>query len=176
LAASLFAFSGVLWGSTEREKKTMTKINTVRAFGRMLALPLAIAAAGLSLAAPAQAQMRDHADQRGPAWQGNHPGNHQGNRPDNRGPAWQLTPARNTQIRQDIANLRMSIDRAAARRTISQREASGLRNEARSIQQLYQGYSRNGLTRAEVRTLQDRVNRVRVALRMERRDWDGQRG
>ena len=146
----------------------MTKIKTARTFGRMIGLPLAIAAAGLSLAMPAQAQMRDHADQRGPAWQGN---NH-----DNRAPAWQLTPARNNQIRQDIASLRTAIDRAAARRTISQREAVGLRNEARGIQQLHRNYARNGLSRAEVRTLQDRVNRVRVALRMERRDWDGRRG
>lgn len=146
----------------------MTKIKTTRTFGKMFGLPLAIAAAGLAVAMPAQAQMRDHADQRGPAWQGNGHNNH--------APAWQLTPARNNQIRQDIASLRTAIDRAAARRTISQREASGLRNDARAIQQLYRGYSRNGLSRAEVRTLQDRVNRVRVTLRMERRDWDGQRG
>lgn len=137
--------------STEREFKTMTKIKTTRLFG----LPLAIAAAGLAIAMPAQAQARDHA---------------------HHAPAWQLTPARNAEIRQDVASLRNAIDRAAARRTISQREAAGLRSEARAIQQTHQRYARDGLSRAEVRTLQDRVNRVRVALRMERRDWDGHRG
>ena len=35
---------------------------------------------------------------------------------------------------------------------------------------------RGGLTRAEVMTLQTRVNQVRVALRMERLDWDNRRG
>lgn len=118
---------------------------------KFIAAPLALAAASLAIAMPAQAQ------------------NH-------RQDAWRLTPARNAEIRQDINSLRNAIDRAAARRTISQREARGLRNEAGSIQRLYASYARSGLSRGEVQTLQSRVNRVRVALRMERRDWDGRRG
>ena len=117
---------------------------------KIFAAPFAIAA-GLALAVPAQAQPARH-------------------------DAWRLTPARNAEIRQDINSLRTAIDRAAARRTISQREANGLRNQARDIQRLYASYSRNGLTRAEVRNLEVRVNSVRASLRMERRDWDGRRG
>lgn len=119
-------------------------------------------------AAPAQAQMQ------GPMHGSNH-GSMQG---PNRGhnDAWSLTPARNSQIRQDINSLRQAIDRAAARRTISSREATRLRTDARQIQQLYARYARNGLTRAEVTTLQNRVNAVRSQLRLERRDWDGRRG
>lgn len=127
---------------------------------RILAAPLALAA-GLALAIPAQAQpvRHDSQHQAGPRQQ-----------------AWKLTPARSSQIRQDIGSLNNAIDRAASRRTISQREAQGLRNDARGIQRLYASYARGGLTRPEVRNLQSRVNTVRVALRMERRDWDNQRG
>lgn len=130
-----------------------------RSTSKLFGIPLAIAAATLAIAAPAQA--RD---------------NYRENHRDNRVAAWQLTPARNAEIRQDIQQLRSAIDRAAARRTISQREANGLRNEARSVQQLYASYARGGLSRGEVQTLQNRVNRVRVALHQERRDWDSRRG
>ena len=118
---------------------------------KIIAAPLALAA-GLALALPAQAA------------------------PNQRHDAWQLTPARNSQIRQDVGSLRNAIDRAAARHTISQREAAGLRNDARQVQRLYASYSRGGLDRNEVRNLQSRVNNIRVSLRMERRDWDGRRG
>ncbi|MFA7602469.1 MAG: hypothetical protein WCY29_05620 [Novosphingobium sp.] len=116
---------------------------------RKFAAPLALAAAALSIAGTAQAR---------PAH------------------GWNLTPARSAEIRQDINSLNTAIDRATARRTISQREATGLRRQARDVQRLYVQYQRNGLTRAEVRTLESRVNAVRAALRMERRDWDGRRG
>lgn len=122
---------------------------------KTFAAPLALVAASLVVAMPAQA--RD-------------------NRYDNHQQAWRLTPARNAEIRQDINSLGNAIDRATARRTISKREAQGLRNQARDVQRLYQSYVRNGLTRAEVANLQNRVNSVRVALRMERRDWDKRRG
>ena len=129
---------------------------------KTLAAPLAILAASLSIAGAAQAQ---------PYGGARHEVSH-----DNRGDAWRLTPARNNEIRQDINSLNNAIDRAAARRTISPREAQGLRQQARDVQRLYGQYARNGLDRGEVRNLQSRVNSVRVALRMERRDWDGRRG
>ncbi len=119
-------------------------------FAAPLAATLALAA-GLTLAVPAQAQMRHHED------------------------AWRMTPQRNAEIRQDINSLRNAIDRAEARRTISKREANGLRSQARDVQRLYGSYARNGLTRQEARAHQSRVNSVRVALRMERRDWDNRR-
>lgn len=120
---------------------------------KKIAASLALAAASLTIAGVAQAQpMARHND------------------------GWALTPARNAQIRQDISSLRNAIDRATARRAISPREAQGLRREAQDVQRLYAQYQRGGLDRGEVRNLQDRVNAVRMGLRMERRDWDGRRG
>lgn len=86
------------------------------------------------------------------------------------------TPVRNTDVRQQINGLNTAIDRAAARRTISQREAQGLRAQARDVQRLYASYARNGLTRNETRTLETRINRIQVALHAERRDGDRRRG
>lgn len=86
------------------------------------------------------------------------------------------TPVRNTHIRQEINGLNTAIDRAAARRTISQREAQGLRAQTRDLQRLYASYARNGLTRGEVQALESRVNRIQIALRAERRDWNSRRG
>lgn len=129
---------------------------------KKFAAPLALVAASLAIAGTAQAQPQGqrHDQNHGPSMQH----------------GWNLTPARSAQIRQDINSLNNAIDRAAARRTISPREATGLRQKARSVQRLYRQYQRGGLTRTEVRTLQNQVNSVRVALRMERRDWDGRRG
>ena len=126
---------------------------------KTIAAPAAILAAALSLAGAAQAQPNGH-----------------GRNDHGRNDAWRLTPARNSEIRQDINSLRNAVDRAASRRTISQREATGLRRQANDVQRLYAQYARNGLDRNEVQNLQSRVNSVRVALRMERRDWDGRRG
>ncbi|AIT79435.1 hypothetical protein [Novosphingobium pentaromativorans] len=86
------------------------------------------------------------------------------------------TPARNASIRSDINDLRRDIDRAAARRTISQREAKGLRRDAAGIQRLYASYARNGLSAREMQILQRKVDRVHIALRMERHDRDNRRG
>ena len=121
---------------------------------KFLVAPIALAASALSMTATLHAQPM-HA------------------RP---APACSLTHARNAAIRQEINQLGNQIDRAAARRTISRREATGLRQQARNVQRLYASYQRGGLTRAEVQTLQARVNQVRAALRMERLDWDNRRG
>lgn len=86
------------------------------------------------------------------------------------------TPVRNDAVRTDIHGLRTRIDRAAARHTISQREANGLRRDAGQIQRLYASYARDGLSRRETQILQARVDKVHFALRMERADRDGRRG
>lgn len=99
------------------------------------------------------------------------PGSWNGPRGDSR---W-MTPRRNEAIRRDIGSLRFAIDRAERNRTISGREAWGLRREAASIQQRYNWASRDGLNRDEVRHLAGRVNEVRMHLRMERADWDNDR-
>lgn len=76
------------------------------------------------------------------------------------------------EIRQDINELERRIQRAQQRRTISPREAQGLRREAIQIRQLYNRFSRNGLDRREVRELEQRINRVHRQLRFEQRDWN----
>jgi len=89
---------------------------------------------------------------------------------------WRLQPTIQREIQRDINQLQNRISRAAQRRTISQREAFGLRRDAVRLQRLYNRYARNGLTRPEVAQLELRVNRVHQRLRYERRDWDGRRG
>ncbi|HEX8225434.1 MAG TPA: hypothetical protein VF605_16595 [Allosphingosinicella sp.] len=89
---------------------------------------------------------------------------------------WRLQPTVQRQIQADINQLDRQVTRAAARRTISQREATGLRREATNLRRTYYRYSRNGLSRVEVAQLESQVNRLRQRLRLERRDWDGRRG
>jgi len=90
--------------------------------------------------------------------------------------AWRVQPRVQREIQQDINQLQNQIQRAAQRRTISQREAVGLRRDAINLQRTYNSYLRGGLNRAEVSDLQSRVNRIHLKLRLERRDWDGRRG
>jgi hypothetical protein len=89
---------------------------------------------------------------------------------------WRLQPTVRSQIQSDINQLDRQIARAAARRAISQREATGLRRQALNLRRTYYRYGRNGLSRLEVAELERQVNRLRLRLRLERRDWDGRRG
>lgn len=89
---------------------------------------------------------------------------------------WRPQPALQREIQRDINQLENRIDRAQRRRTISQREAFGLRRDAIGLQRLFARYARNGLNRVEVAQLETGVNRVQQRLRLERRDWDGRRG
>lgn len=82
------------------------------------------------------------------------------------------TPERSNAIRQQIWNLDRAIDRAARNRTISPREAAGLRRDVSRLRDQYQAFNRNGLNFQEVRILQGRVNTIRTRLRLERADWD----
>jgi hypothetical protein len=123
----------------------------MRKFTKILA-PALIATLGLGMMAPAQAQSY-----------GRH---HDAGRP---------TPVRDANIRADISNLNRAIDRAIARRTISNREATGLKREAVQVQRLYTQYARNGLTASETRTLRNRVDWIENALRAERRDTNNRR-
>jgi len=94
----------------------------------------------------------------------------------NRAEAAYITPARNADIRRDIYQLDTLIDRAQSRRTISVREAQGLRRDAREVKQLYTRYANRGLSAGEYRTLQRRVAVIDARLRQERHDRDGRRG
>jgi hypothetical protein len=130
------------------------------------------------LSAPAMAQDWQHND-RSVERHDNNGGENRNSRYDNRGHdnrGWQMTPQRTAMIRADIEQLDMGITRAQQRRTISPREAQGLRMQARDIKRLYFGYARDGLNRNEVAALEQRVNQIRGQLRMERRDWNNWRG
>jgi hypothetical protein len=82
------------------------------------------------------------------------------------------TPERSNAIREQIWRLDRQVDRATRNRTLSRREAISLRRDVANLRNQFQIYNRNGLDFREVRYLQDRVNRVRTRLRLERADWD----
>jgi hypothetical protein len=136
------------------------RINTMRKLTKIVA-PALIAAMGLGTIIPAQAAQYGQQDNR---------------RYDNRHDAGRATPVRNSNIRAEINGLNREIDRAAQRRAISTREAANLKRDAAQVQRLYTSYARNGLTSSETRTLQNRVDRIQVALKSERRDRDNRRG
>ena len=130
------------------------------------------------LSAPAMAQDWQQND-RSVERQDNNDGRNNDGRHDNRGynnRGWQMTPQRSAMIRADIEHLDGAINRSADRRTISPREAQGLRMQARVLKRMYWGYSRNGLDRNEVYALEQLVNQIRGRLQMERRDWNNWRG
>lgn len=134
--------------------------------------PALVAALGLSAALPASAQETRHEETRHEQAARQIPASHASARhtPDRH------APDRAGSIRADIHGLRAQIDRAAARRTISQREAAGLRRDAGKIQRLYASYARDGLNRHETQVLKAKVSKVQYALHMERADHDGRRG
>ena len=80
-------------------------------------------------------------------------------------------------IDRQIEQIENRIRRAADRRIISPREANRLLRQAHQIDRLEDRYSRNGLTRWEVRDLRNRVQHLRQQLRWERREerWDDRR-
>ena len=87
--------------------------------------------------------------------------------------AWRLQPGVQRQIQADINQLDRRIAAAAERGRISRREATTLRRDALALQRTYNRYSRDGLSRPEVRQLEGQANVLRQRLRLERRDWDG---
>ncbi|SFF84492.1 hypothetical protein SAMN05518801_102153 [Novosphingobium sp. CF614] len=130
-------------------------------FAKIIAPALA-AVLALGAVAPAQAATpyeRQHHEQTD-----RHGGDHH--------QAGRHTASRGAMIRSDINDLRRDIDRASARRMISQREAAGLRRDTAGIQHLYADYARGGLNGRELQSLQRKIDRVRGALHMERHDRD----
>ena len=112
-----------------------------------IAAPALLAALALGAASPAMAQM---------------------------GPG--RTPLRADQIRAQIANLEMRIDRNQwGRGRISPREAAGLRNDIRNLRATFRAYNRNGLDRREMGVLNARIDNIRTRLHIEARDWNNRR-
>ena len=138
--------------------------------------PALIAAMGMAAAAvPAQAQPYGHQDHA-------RPGQHNSQRPgtpDHARPGQpninhhvmgRPTPGSQSNIRSEINDLNRQINRAEERRTISKREANTLKRDVTQVQRLYTSYARNGLSRDETRTLQNRVDRIQSALKKHSRD------
>ncbi len=85
------------------------------------------------------------------------------------------TPVRSAEVWHDINELDRSIDRADQRDTISEREAAGLRAQVRTLRVQYHQLNRGGLTPAEARTLEQRIERLNARLGNERHDTDHRR-
>lgn len=85
------------------------------------------------------------------------------------------TPARAEAIRSQIAQLEQRVNRLDNRDRISEREASGLRREVRDIRDQFRAFNRNGLDNREFRTLENRIERVKARIQLERHDRDGRR-
>jgi hypothetical protein len=88
----------------------------------------------------------------------------------------QNTPIRADIVRDDIERLDDDIDRADREDIISEREAHDLRERLDSLRDQFRRLNANGLTRPEVRRLEDRINYIRSRLRMEKVDWGGRVG
>jgi len=85
------------------------------------------------------------------------------------------TPARAEAIRNQIAMLEQRVNRNDNRDRISEREAWGLRREVRDIREQFRMFNRDGLNDREFRILQNRIDRARDRLMVERHDRDGRR-
>lgn len=83
--------------------------------------------------------------------------------------------ARAEAIRNQLAQIEQRINRNDNRNRISEREAFGLRREVRAVREQLRYFNRDGLNNREFRILQDRVDRVRARLQVERNDRDGRR-
>ncbi|MFM6932353.1 MAG: hypothetical protein ACKOUT_08940 [Novosphingobium sp.] len=78
-------------------------------------------------------------------------------------------------IEREIAQLERQVNRGDNRDRISEREAAGLRRDVAQLRWTYRSYARDGLSSREVRTLQDKIQRIRARLQNERHDRDGRR-
>jgi len=85
------------------------------------------------------------------------------------------TPARAEAIRNQIAMLEQRVNRNDNRDRISEREAWGLRREVRDIREQFRVFNRDGLNDREFRILQNRIDRAKDRLHVERNDRDGRR-
>ena len=84
------------------------------------------------------------------------------------------------QIQQQLAQIADRIERARERRLISRNEARQLIDQVERIDDRYDDYRRNGLSRGEHQDLQQRIHNLRQRLRWELREgreerWDDRR-
>jgi hypothetical protein len=75
-------------------------------------------------------------------------------------------------VKVEIAQLDRQIDIAKARHQLSWQESASLEKQVDRLQNLYRAYSRNGLTRAEVRVLDNQIDNVKQDLARQSHDRD----
>lgn len=75
-------------------------------------------------------------------------------------------------VKVEIAQLDRQIDIAKARHQLSWQESASLEKQVDRLQSLYRTYSRNGLTRAELRTLDNQIDNVKQNLARQTHDRD----
>ena len=85
-------------------------------------------------------------------------------------PASAAVYANGNQLRRDISQLDRQIDQAQARHILSRREAASLQSQVRTLDATWRAYSRGGFTGAEVRNLDNRIDRVRRDLAHQAND------
>lgn len=85
------------------------------------------------------------------------------------------TPVRASALWQQIAQLERDVSRAEARKTISRKEAAGLRRDIANLKQQYRRYNVNGISLSEAHSLEQGIAKVRHHLKTERRDDDRHR-
>ena len=76
-------------------------------------------------------------------------------------------------LRAEIAQLDRQVDRT---RGLSNREERALEQRVDRLQSLYKSYARHGFTRAEVRSLENEIASVRVAIQRQAHDWNNHPG
>ncbi len=147
---------------------------------RKLLISVAMATATIAAAVPAAAQDygqrgdRDYRDDRGDRGDRGYGDRGYGDRGyGDRG--WNRGgPGRHAvnELLRDLNRAEHMIDRAAARRVISRREAFSLRREAQHIRFRLNSALRGGINGREFGELRFRVNRLEQRVRIERRDRD----
>jgi len=75
-------------------------------------------------------------------------------------------------VKAQIAQLDRQVDIAKARHQLTRQESASLTNQVDRLQSLYRSYSRNGLTRAELLTLNSRIDTVKRDLVRQTNDRD----
>ena len=85
------------------------------------------------------------------------------------------TQGRNQSIASQIDELQRAVNRSDRRDRISGRDAWNLRRDVQQLSRQYRLYSRNGLSRAEYRILDKRIDSIRARLHVKRHDRDRHR-
>ena len=80
------------------------------------------------------------------------------------------------QLRRDISRLDRQIDRAQSRHVISGREAVSLQSRVRTLDATWRAYARGGFTRAETRSLDNRIDRLKRDFARQATDRNGRAG